>query len=489
MAQVINTNVASLNSQRQLNKSQSSLNTALERLSSGLRINSAKDDAAGLAISSRMTAQINGMDQAVRNANDGISMSQTAEGALSTASDLLQRIRELAVQSSNSSNSSSDREAIQSEVSQLTSELDRIATTTQFNGQNLLDGTGGTLNYQVGANAGQSIQATTANFRTTNYGDNRVAAASAQVSGAAATAATSVVASKEITVAGYLGTATYTTKTGDTAKLIAEGINKLTDDTGVTATAITEVSVAVAESGGSYSFSITSDNSNAVTVSFTVSAATSDGLANGISAINAVTSKTGVTAEYDSVNSTIKLTNSSGNDIELNNLTGSGDLTVSTYDNTSTDENELTASAVTVNAGEGTVANGRITFDSQQSFNVTDAGSGLDVEGTSVLKSVSELDVTTYENSQLAIAIVDSALSAVNNQLAKFGAVQNRFTSVVSNLESSSENLSASRSRIQDADFAAETSEMSKANILQQAGTAMLAQANSSTQNVLSLLK
>ena len=492
MAQTINTNVASLNSQRQLNKSQSSLNTALERLSSGLRINSSKDDAAGLAISSRMTSQINGMDQAVRNANDGISMSQTAESSLSKASDLLQRIRQLSVQSSNASNSSSDREAIQSEVSQLTSELDRIATSTQFNGQNLLDGTAGTSYYQVGANANQVITTTGANFRTSNYGDNRV-----NNTGVTATAATAVV-DGAITIDGYLGSKTVNSVAADkdTAKTMAAKINAETGNTGVTATARTTANITLggtAAASESYSFSILSDNATAVTVSFSVSGQNADGYAAGVAAINAQSANTGVTAEYDQAKGGIKLTNATGNDITLDNTKATDNtvFNVSRYDATS---GALTGTYDAKTAGTDTVINGQITYDSQQAFAVADT-SGLlsagaaNVNGTSALQSVSSLDVTTFEKSQLAIAIVDSALSAINTQLANFGAVQNRFTSVVSNLQASSENLSASRGRIQDADFAAETSNMSKANILQQAGTAMLAQANSSTQNVLTLLK
>jgi flagellin len=173
MSSVINTNVASLNAQRNLTSSQTSLNTSIQRLSSGLRINSAKDDAAGLAISDRMNSQIKGMSQATRNANDGVSMAQTAEGALANSGDILQRIRELAVQSSNSSNSASDRKALQTEVTQLSSELNRISQTTEFNGTKLLDGSMGTANFQVGANAGQLISMTGSNFTTSTYGDNR----------------------------------------------------------------------------------------------------------------------------------------------------------------------------------------------------------------------------------------------------------------------------------------------------------------------------
>lgn len=490
MTQVINTNVASLNSQRQLNKSQSALNTSLERLSSGLRINSAKDDAAGLAISQRMTSQINGMNQAVRNANDGISMSQTAEAALATAGDLLTRIRELAVQSSNASNTASDRQAIQSEVGQLTSELDRISTSTQFNGQNLLDGTAGTLNYQVGANANQTISASGTNFRTSAYGDNQSAKTAITPTAAAATATSNVVGSQAITVSGYLGSEAYTTQTGDTAKTIAAGVNSITANTGVTATAVTTASLDLGAED--YSFAIISDNAaaDAVTVSFSVggTASTADDYSSAISSINAQSSKTGVTAEFDKTNKTLKLTNASGNDIQINQgATANTAFTVQSY---AADGTTLVASGSTPTAANNqTIVNGRVTFDSQQSFSITDAGSGLALSDTSTLKSVASLDVTTYENAQLAIKIVDSALAAVNNQRAQYGAMQNRFTSVVSNLQSSSENLSASRSRIQDADFAAETAAMSKANILQQAGTAMLAQANSAPQNVLSLLK
>ena len=480
MTQVINTNVASLNSQRQLNKSQSALNTSLERLSSGLRINTAKDDAAGLAISQRMTSQINGMNQAVRNANDGISMSQTAEAALATAGDLLTRIRELAVQSSNASNTSSDRQAIQSEVGQLTSELDRIATSTQFNGQNLLDGTAGTLNYQVGANANQTISASGTNFRTTAYGDNRVSQASA------ATQASSHAAVGAITIDGYLGSKAITSAASDTAATLAAKVNAQTGATGVSATAKTTTNLTLAAE--TYSISIESDNAgSAKTIAFTVGAASSDGYAAAVSAINAQSSATGVTAEYDQTAGGLKLTNATGNDIKLVNTKTGGNtaaLNVASYTTTGT---LAAATDIKANAAVAT-ANGQLTYDSQQSFAVADT-SGFASNAASTLKKVSELDVTTYDKSQLAIAIVDSALSAVNNQRAQYGAMQNRFTSVVSNLQSSSENLSASRSRIQDADFAAETAAMSKANILQQAGTAMLAQANSAPQNVLSLLK
>jgi flagellin len=488
MPSVINTNVASLNAQRNLSTSQSALSTSLQRLSSGLRINSAKDDAAGLAISQRMTSQINGLNQAVANSNDGISLSQTAEGALSSSGDILQRIRQLAVQSSNATNSASDRQAIQAEVGQLTSELDRIATTTQFNGQNLLDGTMGTLNFQVGANANQTISANGTNFRTTNYGDNRVAEDTVQ----AKATSTNVVTAKDVTVAGYLGSAKYTTSATDTAKSIAAGINGITAQTGVTASAVTNVNLSLGKE--SYSFDIKSDNATAVTVSFSVggTASTADDFASAISAINAASSKTGVTAQFDTKLGGLKLTNATGNDITLTNgATANTKFNVATY---KADNSALIGTPVdNKGAAAVTVVNGRVTLDSQNSFAVTDGGSGLKIDGgalkASTLQSVSSIDVTTYDGSQLALAIVDSALSSVNNQRAQYGALQSRFQSTVSNLQTTSENLSASRSRIQDTDFAAETASLTRSQILQQAGTAMLAQANQLPQSVLSLLK
>jgi flagellin len=493
MSSVINTNIASLNAQRNLSTSQNSLQTSIQRLSSGMRINSAKDDAAGLAISDRMTSQINGMTQATRNANDGVSMAQTAEGALSSSGDILQRIRELAVQSSNSSNTSSDRQALQTEATQLSSELNRIAQTTSFNGQNLLDGTMGTATFQVGANAGQTITANGANFLTNTYGNNQLAVDQTGPT-AGATAASAITASQDITINGALGTAKYTTVSGDTAKSIAQGINAQTASTGVTASAKTTELLQMA-GGKSYQFTLASDNTSPVTVSFTVggTATTASDYAAGIAAINAQSANTGVTAEYDQKNGGIKLTNATGNDITLANTdAASGNkLDVSSYK--ADGVTQITSSTAHAGAaGTSTVVvNGSVTLDSDSSFSVTDAGSGLGL-GTnkaSTLKSVASLDLTTFDGAQLAIKIADAALSAVNKQRAQYGALENRFDSTISNLGTSTSNLSASRSRITDTDFASETANMTRAQILQQAGTSMLAQANSLPNGVLSLLR
>ncbi|PIF92005.1 flagellin [Acidovorax sp. 62] len=493
MAATINTNVASLTAQRNLGASQSSLNTSIQRLSSGLRINSAKDDAAGLAISERFTSQIKGLNQAVRNANDGISLAQTAEGALKASGDILQRVRELAVQSANASNSAGDRQALQQEVSQLVSELDRISQTTEFNGQKLLDGTFGTQQFQVGANANQTITASTANLRTSVYGNNQnLSSAGAGVSAAAA--ATSVpangVTSGAVSISGSLGTATLSVASSSSAKTIADQINAVKANSGVTATARTQVELNVAATAGSYTLSIKGDNTTAQNVSFTLTATSgADRLSAAVSAINDQSAKTGVTASLNSAGDRVILTNATGNDIVV------GDTAVTNAGTTSVTKLQADGTAVggTVTltadtAADSTTVSGYITLDSDKSFSVTSASNALTTGGSS-LQKVSDLDVTTFDKSTNALKTVDSALSFINGERAKLGALQSRFETSISNLQVTSENLSSSRSRILDADFASETANLSRAQILQQAGTAMVAQANQLPQGVLSLLR
>jgi flagellin len=484
MASVINTNVSSLNSQRNLSASQSQLNTSIQRLSSGMRINSAKDDAAGLAISDRMQSQIKGMTQATRNANDGVSMAQTAEGALSSSGDILQRVRELAVQSSNSSNSASDRKALQTEVTQLTSELNRIANTTEFNGQKLMDGSMGTANFQVGANAGQLISMTGSNFTTSTYGNNRLDASSMQ----AASGASNGVAAGTMTINGSSGSKDVDVAADATAKSTVAAINKVSGDTGVTATAKTEANL-IADAGKSFTFEVKGDNTDVVKVSFSIGTDDANGHAAAISAFNAQSAKTGITASYDDAGG-LKLTHADGADINIKNVSSdaSATATIGAYDE---DGAAIATPEVTETTG-ATVA-GRIILDSENSFSVDDAsGFSLDTgtdNGSSALKSVADLDISTFEGAQMAIKTADAALASVNSQRAQYGALQSRFESAISNLSSSTENLSASRSRIVDTDFASETANMTRGQILQQAGTSMLAQANSLPNGVLSLLR
>jgi flagellin len=513
MAAVINTNNVSLNAQRNLGTSQASLATSLQRLSSGLRINSAKDDAAGLAITDRMTSQVRGMDQARRNANDGVSLAQTAEGALSTANDMLQRIRELSVQSANATNSVTDRAALQSEANQLTSELDRLASTTQFNGQNLLDGTFGSVNFQVGANANQTITATTGNFRTASYGNYRIGASAASSSGGAgdltngskvnaigsSASEVSRVQGGEFTVNGSAGAATIAVKAGDSAKNVASLINAKFGTTNVSAHARTEFDLSDLSTGTGFSLDISSNNAaTPVTISFATGAsANADGLAAGIKAFNDVASTTGVTAQLSKSGNGITLVNATGENIKVTNHSSTGTLTVGGTQLASEAEaadnegkkNEDGSEA----PGNVAIGTGHLILDSSKSFGLSNISNTTDFFNdnavSSQLQSVSQVDISSVDGANRAISQIDSALGAISDQRSSFGALQARFSSVISTLQVSGENMTAARSRIMDTDFAQETANLTRGQILQQAGTAMLAQANQVPNGVLALLR
>ncbi len=501
MASIINTNVNSLTAQRNLGMNASSLSTSIQRLSSGLRINSAKDDAAGLAISERFTSQIRGLNQATRNANDGISLAQTAEGAMKASGDILQRVRELAVQSANATNSAGDRQALQSEVGQLVSELDRISQTSEFNGQKLLDGSFGTQQFQVGANANQTIVAATGNLRTSVYGNNQNVASAGVGTGSAfsftggpapLSAPPNGVSSGAVTVSGYLGTGTLNVASQATAKATADQINALKANTGVTATATTEARLGGMTSVGSYTLTLEGDNVGAArTISFTLTSTTgTDKFAAAVSAINDQSAKTGINASLSSDGTQVILKNASGNNIVVGDtgIANAATVTVTAYDAAGAPVAGSPAVLLANTILDYLTVGGYITLDSEKSFAVTSASNQL-ASGGSQLKSVANVDVTTFANATDALKTVDSALSFINGERAKLGALQSRFETSISNLQVTSENLSASRSRIQDADFAAETANLSRAQILQQAGTAMVAQANQLPQGVLALLR
>ena len=523
MASTINTNIQSLTAQRNLASSQLSLSTSMQRLSSGLRINSAKDDAAGLAISERFTSQIRGVNQATRNANDGISLSQVAEGALGSAASILQRVRELAVQSANATNSTSDRAALNAEVGQLTSELDRIARTTQFNGQNLLDGSFTSATFQVGANANQTIIATTSNFSTTKYGNNRIGSVFAQSTGGpgdlvlgTATAGTnpstaiqsnaSAIGQDTLNITGSNISVPVAITAGDSAKTVAASINAQTGSTGVTASAHTSVDLDAFTQPGGYSLSVVSNNkapAPPVTVAFNVGSTLNspDGLAAAVTAFNDKTSQTGITAKLNTTGTGVTLTNDSGEDISIVNnspATTGGSFNVGTAVGTM----PVAPAPVTLAAGGVIPAStayvtGAVTMDGNQSFSITStlgvAGTGVSFfTGTSAaseLQGANTLDVSTVESSTRTLSTVDASLSVISNQRSKFGALQSRFETTIASLNTTSENMSASRSRIQDADFAMETANLSRTQILQQAGMAMVAQANQLPQQVMQLLK
>ncbi|WP_372997080.1 flagellin [Marinobacter sp.] len=456
MALGINTNVASLSAQNQLNSSQKMNDEALQRLSSGLRINSAKDDAAGLAISTRFSAQISGLNVAQRNANDGISYAQTAEGALGEITNALSRIRDLAVQSANDTNSSSDRQALNQEVSALIEEVNRISTNTQFNGRNILDGSLDDLTFQVGANAGQTISVDGVNTKGSQLGAEVYEGDSFDVS--------NIAALTDLTVNGESVDLTNAQGVED----VVEAINEVAADSGVTASKATSTVVDTGAFTGTNAGTI---NINGVDID--IAAGSTIGEAQD--AINAVSGQTGVVASNDSSNitltdkngATIKVTDDSGEDIL-------GDI--------ATSEQEFDAGIVlSTDVGE-TITLGGTTANVE--------GVGLEeTQVTTDTQTLTDVDVLTRENASEAITTVDFALDQVNSLRAELGAVQARFDSTISNLASTSENLSAANSRILDADFAAETAKLSKSQVLQQAGISVLAQANARPQQVLSLLQ
>jgi flagellin len=386
MAMTINTNVVSINAQRNLGLTGSSLATSMQRLSSGLRVNSAKDDAAGLAISERMSTQVRGLTVAARNANDGISLAQTAEGALGKVGDMLQRMRDLAVQSSNATNSKGDREALQAELAQLRDEVDRVAKTTTFNGAKLLEGsfTGGV--FQVGANAGDNIT-------VGGLGNMKV---------------------------DSLGNSSYATGTASA--------------TGITATNA-DIQISITGMQGSVaSFTAVKTDANL---------SDSEALGKTIAAINAKSADTGVTAYL----------NDDGKTIDFRATADASGSTASV--------------AVTITGATAAFT----------------AVTGLDGKG------IDKVDITTQATAWEALQRIDSAIDKVSSARGQLGALQTRFEKAVENIDIQNENVTAARGRIIDADFAAETANLSRAQILQQAGTAMVAQANQLPQNVLSLLR
>jgi flagellin len=502
MASTINTNVQSLTAQRNLAASQASLTTSMQRLSSGLRINSAKDDAAGLAISDRMTSQIRGLNTAARNSNDGISLAQVAEGALASTTANLQRIRELAVQAANGTNSGSDRLALQQEVMQLKSEIARVGKQTEYNGLKLLDGSFTTQQFQVGANANQSIGVSVSSALATDLGNNQVKSSivapslATAAGGADLDAAINGFLSQSLTIAGN-GTVntTPTLAAGSSARDVAAAVNAFSPKSGVVAVPTTTATLSNV-STGSVQFTMKGANSTAITVSATVN--TSSDLAPLAQAINAQSESTGITATADK-SGNLFLTQADGYDIKIQNKTETAGLVGAIIKGADKD------TAVTFEAASGTTSpavaiGGTIDFNSSTGFTISsDDGDGdattkgitLIADGNkgSDLNSIAVIDISTQEGAASALQVVDGALAAVSANRAQLGAVQNRFMSTIENLNTNSENLSASRSRILDADFALETANLTRTQILQQAGSAMVAQANQLPQAVLQLLK
>ena len=468
MAQTINTNISSLTAQRNATRTQNDLSTAIARLSSGLRINSARDDAAGLAISERFTAQIRGLNQAARNANDGISLAQVAEGGLGSVGSNLQRMRELAVQSANATNSSSDRAALQQEVAQLTAEIDRVATQTQFNGLNLLDGTFTAQQFQVGANAGQTISISgIGSTRASALGASYTATLlSGQVS---ATALTAGALSLNGVAIQATSAGTGNGQTADSAWAVAQAINASQGTVLATANATAVTGAAPAANGAiaANTFQINGVNIGAIADGGSVAGQAS----NVVTAINAISAATGVSAVVGTGNA-VNLTAADGRQVAVTGTVTNTGLTAAVTRGTV---------SLSTSSTQGIVAAG--TAPANGGFTAGTTPSTL--TGT----AISNVDISTMSGANAALSAIDAALTTVNSERAKLGAIQNRFSSTIENLQTGSENLSASRSRIQDADFAAETAALARAQVLQQAGTAMIAQANQLPQQVLQLLR
>jgi len=449
MPQIINTNIMSMNSQRNLNKSQSAMATSLQRLSSGLRINSAKDDAAGLAITERFTAQIRGLSQAQRNANDGISLAQVAEGALAEVSNMMQRMRELAVQSVNDTNSSTDRQALNSEVSQLMGEINRIANSTEFNGRRVLDGSLSEFSFQVGAYKGQTIEVAGVDSRAQTLGYTSKTGTSL-TSANVASAATA----NDLTINGFAVDLTGATTNQD----VVDAINNITSTTDLTAQLAREVERVV-------TYAATAGVQTVVVNGVDINISSSATITQAAAIIDGQSNVTGVSARV------------SGGSLVLSNSTGSQvDADLSTVGGSSS---SYYAGIEILGAPGSTITVAGTADTSLGGINAATAES----------ERLSGSSVVTKSDAETALKTIDQALQQISSKRAELGAVQNRFQSTIANLSTSVENLSASRSRIQDADFAVETAELTRTQILQQAGVAMLAQANSLPQNVLSLLQ
>lgn len=555
MAMTINTNIQSLNAQRNLTSSQASLATSMQRLSSGLRINGAKDDAAGLAIAERMSSQIRGLNQAQRNANDGVSLAQTAEGALGTIGGNLQRIRELGVQSRNATNSTEDRQALNAEVQQLKQEIQRVAENTSFNGTKLLDGSFKQQGFQVGASQGQTIDISQiANANIDKLGSWTSAVTNAKVTGTtpAGTAEVAAVPAGQgtpavpasqgiaLTTASAGGdtatkfTNTFTsgtntvaievTGTVDAASYAAALVGKFgtdgqTNNNGFTLNLGQEATISAALQANKLSIqradgaNFTSSSVVAGTAYTTAPVVPAATTANGTLAVAGAAGTAAIEGGFAKLSGTqfqiqgVKADGTQGDliNIEVDKTSSAGDRVTAMVNaiNAQTQKTGVTASAV----------NGQLSLESKYGdFEVktsmadaadftkatgltagnSSAATGTNTKfakGDNTKTGFADLDVSTTKGADNAILAMDAALKAVNSARADLGAIQNRFESVVSNLSVNSENISASRSRIMDADFASETANLSRSQILQQAGTAMVAQANQLPQGVLSLLR
>ncbi len=571
MPLTVQTNVASLNAQRNLNRNAAALQGNLEKLSSGYRINRSADDAAGLIVANRLTSQINGLGVAVRNANDAISLAQTAEGALSESTSILQRIRSLALQSANGNFSNSDRAALQLEVVQLQRELDRIAETTSFGSRTLLDGSFGSASFQIGANSFETIDVSVGSFFADEIGtqeyfmQRRILGATAvgsmgtAISTAGSLAvglggiATGTIATSDawfstsagatldeysLEINGFLGSATASFGESSSAKELASAINLQSENTGVKADARNQVLLdffadgvgGYDESTGTYSDLTLGQGgvlSQAVTISFDirgdnvgtdvdaeniqVDISNTEDLSDLANALNNVSNITGIGASVTSEGN-ILLTSESGATIQISNLSFANNTSTFSVDAFTLDYNggnedvDILSGTRLVGEGSGGAVSavtdvdfvGTVRLTSDEDFEVSATNSAITsavfqaatatTAQNSALSSVADVDIGTAVGAQLAVSVLDGAMAFIDGRRAFLGAVQNRLEKTVNNLGNIIENASAARSGIIDTDFAQQTAELAKNQVLQQASTSVLAQANQLPQAALSLL-
>jgi flagellin len=506
------TNLNAVSAARNLSAAQGQVDKSMVSLSTGLRINKAADDAAGLAISEKLKSQINGLNQASRNAKDAISLVQTAEGALGEIGNMLQRMRTLALQSVNDVNTVSERSSMQKEVSQLQTEITRLAQASEFNGQKLLDGSFQSKRFQVGANSGQEIALSIGSVSSSGLGVNRLStgAASDSLSVARTSASTAVqgngLTAQTLTVTGGLGQATVAVAADISAKGIAEQINQNTGSTGVTALAKTAVRLSGLSAAGNISFTLASDSAgntalSSITTKTTINTQitnTSD-LTDLVAAINERTAVTGIQASIGTNGkSEVVLSSEDGRDIVLEGFTGANiNVQGLTYDNTDGVGFVDAGASTTLTSGstDSTRVGGFLQLNSASALNVQVGGgtnttllSGAAGVNNSKLFAVSTITIANIDGASASIGILDASIEQVNNLRASLGAVQNRLQSTVANLNTSSENLQFSNSRVRDADIAMESSDLARAQVLMQAGVSVLAQANQQPQMALKLL-
>lgn len=486
----INTNIGAIAAQANMTRVNEDLNTAMTRLSTGLRINAAKDDAAGMAIGEKMTAQIMGLNQAVRNATDGKNLIDTTESAHVEVSNMMQRLRELAVQSSNDTNTSADRGNIVAESRQLIAEINRVSETTTFNGMKVMDGSFSGKQFQIGADANITVSINVDSTRATDIG-----AFTLRSDVNVADGASGIAGGTNIVISGHAGSAEFEQTAEMSARQLAAAINNVSSQTGVSANAQTVAKLSNLDSAGQLSFELNGYDVGPVAIS------DASDLRSLRDAINAETTRTGVTAAMGSDNSEIILTDTTGKNIVFSNFSSDdgagGDLTIDVdvlnADGTAATTTFTTSESLT--DGDTATVTGQVTLSSTQVFSVHTADDTVDEaffqESNSAgkLEQLAEIDLSTAEGAGKAINVIDMALAKVSQARSDLGAVSNRLDSTISNLTNITTSVESARSQVMDADFAAESTNLARGQILTQAATAMLAQANASQQNVMSLLR